>query len=79
MRSLHDQTKGEIRIDGHTDAKGNDNYNHKLSQRRAAAVKNWLAQTGKLGARRMMIHGSGEQKPVAPNSKPDRSDDPEAR
>jgi len=76
---IREQTKGKIRIDGHTDAKGDDNYNRKLSQRRAAAVKNWLAQKGNLGSRPMSTHGFGEQKPVAPNSKPDGSDDPEGR
>jgi outer membrane protein OmpA-like peptidoglycan-associated protein len=76
---IREQTKGEVRIDGHTDAKGDDSYNQKLSQRRAAAVKNWLAQNGKLGGRHMSTHGFGEQKPVAPNSKPDGSDDPEGR
>ena len=76
---IREQTKGEIRIDGHTDAKGDDSYNQKLSQRRAAAVKNWLAQNGKLGGRRMSTHGFGKQKPVAPNSKPDGGDDPEGR
>jgi outer membrane protein OmpA-like peptidoglycan-associated protein len=49
------------------------------TQPAAAAVKNWLAQNGKLGARRMSTHGFGEQKPVAPNAKPDGSDDPEGR
>ncbi|MCR4301556.1 MAG: OmpA family protein [Sulfuricaulis sp.] len=76
---IREQTKGEIRIDGYTDAKGDDRYNQKLSQRRAAAVKSWLAQNGKLGARRMSTHGFGELKPVAPNAKPDGSDDPEGR
>ncbi len=76
---IREQTKGEIRIDGHTDAKGDDSYNQKLSQRRAAAVKNWLAQKGKLGGRRMSTHGFGEQKPVASNTKPDGSDDSEGR
>jgi len=76
---IREQTKGEIRIDGHTDAKGDDSYNQKLSQRRAAAVKNWFAQNGKLGGRHMSTHGLGEQKPVAPNAKPDGSDDPEGR
>ena len=76
---IREQTKGEIRIDGHTDAKGDDRYNQKLSQRRAAAVKSWFAQHGKLGGRRMSTHGFGEQKPVASNSKPDGSDDPEGR
>ena len=76
---IREQTKGKIRIDGHTDAKGDDRYNQKLSQRRAAAVKSWFAQHGKLGGRRMSTHGFGEQKPVASNSKPDGSDDPEGR
>jgi len=76
---IREQTKGDIRIDGHTDAKGDDRYNQKLSERRAAAVKNWLAQNGKLGGRRMSTHGFGKQKPVASNTKPDGSDDPEGR
>ena len=76
---IREQTKGAIRIDGHTDAKGDDNYNQKLSLRRAAAVKNWFAQKGNLGGRRMSTHGFGKQKPVASNTKPDGSDDPEGR
>lgn len=76
---IREQTKGAIRIDGHTDAKGDDNYNLKLSQRRAAAVKNWFAQQGKLGGRRMDTQGFGKQKPVASNTKPDGSDDAEGR
>lgn len=76
---IREQTKGAIRIDGHTDAKGDDNYNQKLSLRRAAAVKNWFAQKGNLGGRRMSTHGFGKQKPVASNTKADGSDDPEGR
>ena len=76
---IREQTKGAIRINGHTDAKGDDNYNLKLSQRRAAAVKNWFAQQGKLSGRRMDTLGFGKQKPVASNTKPDGSDDAEGR
>ena len=76
---IREQTRGAIRIDGHTDAKGDDNYNQKLSLRRAAAVKNWFAQKGNLGARRMSTQGFGKQKPVASNTKADGSDDPEGR
>ena len=76
---IREQTKGAIRIDGHTDAKGDDNYNLKLSQRRAAAVKNWLAQKGNLGGRTMSTQGFGKKKPVASNTKTDGSDDPEGR
>lgn len=76
---IREQTKGAIRIDGHTDAKGDEGYNLKLSQRRAAAVKNWFTQKGNLGGRRMSTQGFGKQKPVASNTKPDGSDDAEGR
>lgn len=76
---IREQTRGDVRIDGHTDSKGDDNYNQKLSERRAAAVKNWLAGRGGLAARRMAIQGLGEQKPVAPNTLADGGDDPDGR
>ena len=40
-----------IRIEGHTDAKGSDEYNDVLSQRRAASVKTWLVTAGHVPAR----------------------------
>ena len=40
---LFDFDKADIRIDGHTDAKGDDSYNQKLSQRRTAAVQHRFA------------------------------------
>ena len=64
-------------IEGHTDGKGDDNYNEKLSERRAASVRNWLAFHGVRTA--MTTRGWGKSKPVAPNTKPDGSDDPEGR
>lgn len=76
---IREQTKGDIRIDGHTDAKGDDSYNQKLSERRAAAVKNWLTGNGNLAGRRMGAHGFGEQRPVASNTLADGSDDPDGR
>lgn len=76
---IREQTNGEIRIEGHTDAKGDDGYNQKLSQRRAAAVKNWLGKHGDLKGRRMSTQGFGKHKPIASNTKPDGSDDPEGR
>ena len=40
---IKDRGKGRsVRIDGHTDSKGGDAYNQKLSERRAASVKQWL-------------------------------------
>lgn len=69
---------GAVRIEGHTDAKGNDTYNQKLSERRAASVKNWFIAHG-LNNLKFSTEGFGAKKPVAPNTKPDGSDDPEGR
>lgn len=65
-------------IEGHTDAKGADDYNQTLSEKRARTVKDWLVAKGAVAAA-TPIHGWGERKPVAPNTKPDGSDDPQGR
>ena len=69
---------GVVRIEGHTDAKGSASYNKKLSLRRAESVKTWLGTHG-LAGMRFSSEGFGADKPVAPNTKPDGSDDPEGR
>jgi outer membrane protein OmpA-like peptidoglycan-associated protein len=69
---------GAVRIEGHTDAKGDDAYNQKLSERRAASVKNWFIAHG-LANMKFSTEGFGAKKPVAPNTKPDGSDDPDGR
>ena len=68
-----------IRIEGHTDAKGSDEYNDVLSQRRAASVKAWLVTAGHVPAKSVTTAGLGEHSPVAPNEKPDGTDDPAGR
>ena len=74
---IRDRAKGEVRIEGYTDAKGSDAYNQKLSERRAQSVRNWLAANG--ADLKMSTRGWGEKKPVAPNTKSDGKDDPEGR
>ena len=69
---------GVIRIEGHTDAKGSASYNKKLSLSRAGSVKKWLEAHG-LSGLRFSSEGFGAEKPVAPNTKPDGSDDPAGR
>ena len=64
-------------IEGHTDGKGNDSYNQKLSERRAESVRGWLGGHGVDNP--MTTRGWGATKPVAPNSKPGGADDPEGR
>ena len=69
----------EILIEGHTDSKGSEEYNLALSQRRADAVKAWLIEKGGLKDVKIVTKGYGESKPVAPNTKPDGSDNPKGR
>jgi len=57
----------KVAINGHTDDKGSDAYNLKLSQRRADAVKAYLVEQGIL-AERMSAQGFGEAMPIADNS-----------
>jgi outer membrane protein OmpA-like peptidoglycan-associated protein len=77
---IKDKGKGRtIRIEGHTDGKGAAAYNQKLSEHRADSVKQWLAEEEGLGQVKMTTQGFGATKPVAPNTKPDGSDDPEGR
>ena len=70
--------KAQVLIEGYTDAKGSDSYNAKLSDRRAVSVKTWFAKHG-VAANSMQTHGWGAAKPVAPNTHPDGSDDPDGR
>lgn len=76
---IRHKAKGTVRIEGYTDAKGSDAYNQRLSERRAAAVKDWLVNGGGLRNVAFTTKGFGAQNPVAPNKKPDGSDDPEGR
>jgi outer membrane protein OmpA-like peptidoglycan-associated protein len=66
-------------IEGHTDNKGTHPYNIKLSENRAEAVKKWLVDNGGIKPSRITTTGWAETKPVAPNQKPDGSDDPDGR
>lgn len=68
-----------LSIEGHTDGKGTHAYNMTLSDNRAGAVKKWLVENGTVKSSRITTKGWGETKPVAPNQKPDGSDDPEGR
>ena len=69
--------KAAVLVEGHTDGKGNDQYNQKLSERRADAVRRWLAEHGIAAA--MTVRGWGKTRPVAPNTKPNGADDPDGR
>lgn len=55
-----------VRVEGHTDAVGANDYNQKLSERRAEAVNSYLME--KLEGKRVIkAVGFGEEKPIANN------------
>jgi outer membrane protein OmpA-like peptidoglycan-associated protein len=67
-----------LRVRGHTDSKGTEAYNDRLSQARAATVQEWLAKhLAKPVA--MSTEAGGEREPVKPNANADGSDNPEGR
>lgn len=71
--------KGKVTIEGHTDGKGNDGYNQKLSERRAQSVRDYFVKAEGLAGIGFSTKGFGKTKPVAPNTRGDGSDDPEGR
>ena len=63
---LRDQPDVEVSVDGHTDGVGKDEYNQRLSERRAQAVADYLSSHG-VAASRLHAHGFGKSHPVASN------------
>ncbi|AMJ65115.1 OmpA family protein [Hymenobacter sp. PAMC 26628] len=55
-----------LSIAGHTDSKGDDNYNLRLSYERAAAARKYMLSKG-ITAERIEARGYGETKPIADN------------
>jgi outer membrane protein OmpA-like peptidoglycan-associated protein len=54
-------------IQGHTDSVGKATYNKRLSQRRAEAVVEYLAEHNSIGRDRMIARGFGISQPIASN------------
>ncbi|MGE5184493.1 MAG: OmpA family protein [Acidobacteriota bacterium] len=65
-QAMKDNPKIKVEVQGHTDSIGNDNYNLKLSQKRAESVKAYLVKQG-VAADRMVPKGYGENVPIADN------------
>ena len=55
-----------VEIVGHTDSRGSDEYNQRLSERRAQSVRTYLESKG-ISANRLSASGRGESSPVASN------------
>lgn len=77
-RLMKNNPSVKIEISGHTDSKGSDAYNLKLSQKRAEAVVKYLVNRG-IYAKRMIAVGFGETRPIAINENEDGSDNEEGR
>lgn len=67
-----------VEISGHTDSRGSDEYNMKLSRNRAKSVVSWLKKR-KVEGKRMVAEGYGETRHIAPNENPDGTDNPDGR
>jgi OOP family OmpA-OmpF porin len=52
-----------IEIEGHTDTRGAEAYNKRLSQDRAGTVRNWLLDHYKLRPGNLVARGYGEERP----------------
>ena len=65
-QAMKDNPKIKVEVQGHTDSVGNDDFNLKLSQKRAESVRNYLIKKG-ISSDRMVPKGYGENVPIADN------------
>jgi outer membrane protein OmpA-like peptidoglycan-associated protein len=66
VETLKEHSAIALTVEGHTDSTGSDEYNQKLSVRRAEAVRDYLSGHG-INSSRMSVAGHGESQPVATN------------
>ena len=75
---LNENKDMKLEIGAHTDSKGTDEYNLKLSDARAKSVVDYLLSKG-IDPSRLVSKGYGESTPIADNTNPDGSDNPDGR
>lgn len=71
-------TEKKVRLSGHTDGKGSDDYNLGLSEERAVSVKDYLASQG-IKPEQIITAAYGFSRPRRPGVKEDGTDDPSGR
>jgi OmpA-OmpF porin, OOP family len=64
---LKSNSKIKLEVQGHTDNVGRKNYNKRLSQRRADAVRRYLVEQG-IDGTRLQSKGYGMERPIVPNT-----------
>ncbi|MBL7889098.1 MAG: PD40 domain-containing protein [Bacteroidia bacterium] len=74
VQLMQDYPDVKIEVAGHTDSKGNDAANLKLSQMRSQSVVNALGKKG-IDMKRLVAKGYGETLPIAPNTLPNGKPD----
>jgi outer membrane protein OmpA-like peptidoglycan-associated protein len=67
---LKEYEKTTVDVIGHTDSVGAEDYNQRLSEKRARSVAEYLSSQGTLPAR-LLIAGMGEAQPIASNATPE--------
>lgn len=65
-QTLNKYQDTEIRVEGHTDSSGAEDYNQTLSEQRAQAVSSYLARE-RVATDRLFTMGYGEEQPVTSN------------
>lgn len=75
---LKDNPGVSIVVEGHTDSRGDNGYNMRLSQTRAESVVRYLTNMG-VSKSRLSAIGYGEQRPIAINENEDGTDNPSGR
>jgi len=70
VRLLKENPNAQIRIAGYTSAAGTEDYNQKLSERRAEAVRVYLVSEGYIASDRLTTIGYGETNPAVYEAAP---------
>ena len=70
IRILKENPNAKIRVAGYTSASGTEEYNQKLSERRAVAVREYLVTEGVIAQERLTTIGYGETHPAVVEAAP---------
>jgi OOP family OmpA-OmpF porin len=79
IQILKDNPKAQVRIAGYTSAAGTEEYNQKLSERRAKSVQEYLINEGIISSDRLSTIGYGESNPARYEAAPKEIYSPAAK
>jgi OmpA-OmpF porin, OOP family len=68
VKFVKDYPNCSVKIEGHTDSFGSNQYNQKLSERRAGAVGQYFIQNGAVKKENVSTVGYGKSRPIADNN-----------